>query len=114
MCSVLKRKARAGFQLHIELEEQHISVLHDVLFSFHAIEAFVSRRRNGTAFYEVAISHRFGLDEPSFEIGVDDTSGLGRGVTRMNGPGTSFLFTRGKISSQTQKMIGAPNQRADT
>jgi hypothetical protein len=34
---------------HIELEQQHIAVLHDVFLAFHAIESFLARGGDGTA-----------------------------------------------------------------
>ena len=42
--------------------------------------------------------------------GVDDTSGLGRGLTFAHGPRAHFLDAGGEVSLQTKQLVGRTDQ----
>ena len=98
--------------LHIELEQDHVSVPHHVFLAFHPVESFFPGGRDGAAFDEVVVGHGFGFDETASKIAMDGAGCYGSGVAGVNGPGADFLFAGGEESAQAEQMVGAANQRA--
>jgi len=68
---------RARPRSDVELEEQHVAVGDDVLLALHPVEPLLARGRHRSARDQVVVCDGFGLDEPAFEVGVDDAGGLG-------------------------------------
>src|SRR5674476_1019647 len=90
-------------KLHVELEQQHVAVFHDVFLAFHPVEAFFARGGDGTEFHQIVVGDGFGLDEAAFKIGMNHARRLGRGVADVNRPGADFLFARREIRPQTEQ-----------
>src|SRR5690554_3002027 len=75
---------RAYSQLHVEAELHHVPGPHHVFLAFGADLAGRPRSNHRASFYKIVeIDHLRG-DEPSFEIGVDDTRSLWCGSALMN------------------------------
>ena len=58
----------AGRRLHVELEEQHVAVGHDVFLTFHAVEPLFPGGGDGAAAHEVVVRHRLRFDETPLEV----------------------------------------------
>src|SRR5947208_2603880 len=91
----------------IEFKQDHIAILHDIFLAFHAIEALFASGSNRTALHQMFVSHSLRFDESAFEIAVNHSSRLGRGVAGMNRPGANFLLAGSEKSPQAKQMIGA-------
>ena len=87
--------------LHVELEEQHVAVFHDVFLAFHTdTNLFRARRRRSRSLHQRVVGHGLGLDEAALKIGVDDARRLRRGVAVVDRPRADFFFARRKIRPQ--------------
>ena len=89
-------------KLHVEAEFDNIAFLHDVVFAFHADFAGGAAVVDGAVFHEVVVGDDFGLNEAFFEVTVNNASGLGCGISLVNGPGANFFFAGGEVGLQPQ------------
>ena len=96
--------------LDVEFEEHDVAVLDDVFFAFHSVESALSCDSDGAALDEVLVGDGFGFDEASFEVGVDDSGGLGRGVSLSDCPGADFFFAGGEEGLQAEELIGVADE----
>ena len=82
----------------------------DVFFAFHSVEASFSCGGDGAALDEVLVVDGFGFDEASFKVGVDDSGGLGGGVSLADCPGADFFFAGGEECSQAEELVGVADE----
>ena len=83
--------------LNVELEQQHISILHDILLAFRSHIALLARILPSTISDECVECNCVRLDEAALEVGVDHSGGLRRGIAAMNGPRAHFLLAGSEI-----------------
>ena len=82
----------------------------DVFFAFHSVEASFSCGGDGAALDEVLVVDGFGFDEASFKVGVDDSGGLGGGVSLADCPGADFFFAGGEECLQAEELVGVADE----
>src|ERR1700722_17298377 len=93
----------------VEAEQQHVTVLDDVLLALDAQLARVARAGLAVQRDVVVVSDRFAGDEAALEVLVYDGGGLWRFGTRGDGPGARFFRTAGEISDQPQQIVAGAN-----
>ena len=94
----------------VELEVDHVAVLHDVFLAFNAEVTVFAGLAHGAPLDQIVVAHNLGLDEAALEVGVDGASGLGGGVAGVNGPGATFLFVEGEKGAQAQQAVGGVDE----
>ena len=87
-------------KLHIKPEVHDISVLNDVLFTFHVHFAGFFHSSFRTVMNEIVIFNDFGANETFFKIGVNNSGALRGFPTLVKCPGTNFLRACCKKSLQ--------------
>src|SRR5206468_7653934 len=103
-----------GVRLDVELEMDYVAVLDQVVFAFHAVEAFFAGGGDRAALHQVVKCDGFGFDEAALEIGMNNPGGFRSGGPGADRPGTGFFVVEGEKGAQAQQMIGAANQSAHT
>ena len=97
---------------YIELKKHYIAVLDDVFLAFHAVKSLFTRDGNGAAGHQIFVGNGFGLDKAAFKVAMDNASGLGSGISGMDGPCAGFFFVHCEIADQAKAAIaGADDAR---
>src|SRR3989442_6204661 len=99
--------------LDIKPKQNHIPILHDILFP---LAAHLARRASGllaSATDVVVIGDGFRADEAALEIAVDLSCGLRRGCAAMDRPGTGLLRPGSEERLQVEQLVGRANQRVE-
>src|SRR6185503_13159524 len=91
--------------LDVEAEQHHVAVLDDIILSFRAQLAGVSRGSLAAERDVIVVSDRLGADEAALEVGVDLSGGFGSLCALVHGPGAGFLWSRSVESDKTQQRI---------
>ena len=87
-------------RLDVKSEFDNIAVFHFVFFALDAEFADITGGGFGAGCDEVIVGDDFGGDKASLEVTMDN-AGSGRGfVTVVDGPGASFFFATGDISTK--------------
>src|ERR1019366_7300095 len=94
----------------VESEEENIPVLHDVLLSFRPHHSFLLRALPAVFRDEVVEPHRLRANEPTLEIGVDDSRRRWGGVAAVDRPRAHFWLARGEVRLQSHQVIPRANQ----
>src|SRR5688572_17016972 len=87
---------------HVEAEQQHVAVVHDVILALLPHHALLLHPLPATVRDEVGVARRLGLDEAALEVGVDDPRRLRRGVAAVNGPGAHLLFAGREVGLEPE------------
>ena len=90
---------------HVELEEDHVSILHLVVAS---LLLQLSSRLNGrliAEFLEVLELVHFRADESLLEVGVDHASGLGSQGSATDGPAFHLVGSGGEEVDEVQHVV---------
>ena len=101
----IRRRIWRKSGLHVEAEDHHVAVLHDVVLALHAEPAGLARAGLAAERHVVVIADRLGLDEAALEVGVDDTCGLGGLGTDSNRPGADLLGAGGEEALQAEQLV---------
>ena len=101
-------------KLNIEAEEDDVSVLHPVLFSFQTDLSVLFQSGFGMVLHEILITVDFRPDKSFFEIGMNDSRALRRFHAFAECPGPAFRLTDSEEGSQSQQMIGGLNDLIKT
>lgn len=95
----------------------NITVLHHILLSFLSVLSgflyFSHTRLTLVKSFEVFEGADFGLDETSFEVGVDDSSGLWSSGSLHNSPRSDLLWTGSEEGLQAQGLATRSNHSRD-
>ncbi len=91
-------------------EQNHIAVLHDVLFPFQPHLRLLSRRREATCLEQVFPLHDIRLDEILFDVAVDRARGLLRAHPALNRPRAAFRLAASEKRNQSQQTIARLDQ----
>ena len=87
---------------HVEPEQHHIALLHNVLLAFAAHLAVLLGRLLTASSHEVGVRDRLGTDETPFEIGMDDACRLWRQPAVSDSPGLRLSLARGEVRTQVE------------
>ena len=98
----------------VEAEFDDVAGLHDVGFAFGAKSAGLFGGGFGAGCYQIVIIKYAGGNEATFEVAVDNASGLGSGVATPDGPGADFLFAGGQVTLEAERGIGGMDQLEET
>ena len=90
--------------LDVEAEQHHVAVLDDIILSFRAQLAGVSRGSLAAERDVIVVSDRLGADEAALEIGMDGAGGLGRLGAFLHRPGARFLRAGGEEGDQVEQV----------
>src|SRR5207248_10274051 len=104
------RKSICG-ALGIESDQSHISILHDVLFSFAAHLPGRTRRLLAAAGDVIVIPNCLRANEAAFKIAVNLSGGLRCGLTAMQCPGSRFLRPGRKKRLEIEKLVRRAHER---
>src|SRR5580658_7362657 len=77
-------------------EQDHIAVLHDVLFSFQPHLRLLARGRKTSGLHQILPIHNFGLDETALDVAVNRARGLLRVHPATNRPRATLRLARGE------------------
>ena len=101
-------------KLNIEAEEDDVSVLHPVLFSFQTDLSMFFQCGFGMILHEILIAVDFRPDKSFFKIGMNDSRALRCLHSLAERPGPAFRLTDSEEGSQTKQMIGSLNDLVKT
>src|SRR5574343_176519 len=104
-----KRFMVASRDLHVKEEVQHITILHDVLFTFCAHLAGFLGALLPFVGNKIGKGNGLGTDEAALEIRVNHTGGLWRRIPLVNSPSAHLLHTGSEVRLQTKKVITGAN-----
>ena len=99
--------------LHVKAEVDDVAILHDVVLSLDADEAFFTRCRDAAVGYEVVEVHDLGADEAALEVGVNLARGLRRLGTLDDGPGTALVGAGREESLQAEQVEGGLDEAVE-
>jgi len=99
---------------HIKPEQGHIAVLHDILFSFTADQAFFLAGGHAAQIPERFEGNDLGTDEAALEIGVDLAGCLRRLGALGDGPGAALVLAAGQEGNEAQQVVAGADQTVQT
>src|SRR5690349_8017123 len=97
-------------QLHVEAEEHHVTVRHDVLLALGARDAFLAGALPAAVGDEVRVRDRLGPNEPALEVGVNHARGDGSGIAAVDSPGANLRLAGGEVRLEPEQMITGTNE----
>src|SRR5687768_11894961 len=90
-------------------EVANVTILHHVLFAFHAQLARRFRRRHAARRQQILIAYNLSADKQLFKIRMDNP-GAGRSLPALvKRPRANFLLARRKVSGQPEQVVSRMN-----
>ena len=86
--------------LYVKEELHHVTLFNDVLLAFSTQPSFVAGFCQGTGFKQLLVANGLRANEAAFEVRVNHTGGLGRGLAGLDRPSPGFLLTGCEIGEQ--------------
>src|SRR5207244_6844443 len=101
-----------GFPSHVEPEEQHIAVLHDIVPPLQPKQPFLPDASLAPTRDQVVVMIDLRSDESPFHVGMDLPGRLGSLRALADRPGTGLNLAGGEERDDVQELIGCADQPA--